>query len=519
MNNSAALLRTLIIYAICVPLAIIVGYSLASLAEYQSMSGFAEFGVLALILILPILLRWHHPLLVFCWFLPVTIFFLPGKPAVYLPMLVVSLGISVMHRAISRRMHFLRAPQITLPLLFMIAVVLLTAKLRGGIGLHSLGSETMGGKKYVLLLAGILGFFALTAQQIPRERARLYAAFFLLAPCICILGDLFPILPSWCYFIYLFVSPDYYTMTGNGFGNFMRFGGVGGFGSTCYYFVLAWFGVRGIFLAGKQWRVAALLLFTALTFFGGFRGILLNCAMVFAILFYLEGMHKTKLLPILVGIGLLGAVICLPMANRMPLAVQRVLSFLPVKIDAGVRSDAQASVDWRIQLWKALLPQVPRYLLLGKGYAITQGDWELMGRDTAFHSIDPAEQGLAISGDYHNGPLSVLIPFGIWGAIGFIWFVFAGLWALNQNRLYGDPDLKTINNTLFAIYLTTTFCFFFVFGTFSGQMANFIGYLGLSISLNGGICRPARVPAATTAEAPAHFPPRPRFQPAFQRNR
>ena len=63
------------------------------------------------------------------------------------------------------------------------------------------------------------------------------------------------------------------------------------------------------------------------------------------------------------------------MANRLPLTFQRALSFLPVNIDAGVRADAQASLDWRIEMWKALLPQVPPHLLLGKGYAITPEDY------------------------------------------------------------------------------------------------------------------------------------------------
>jgi hypothetical protein len=250
---------------------------------------------------------------------------------------------------------------------------------------------------------------------------------------------------------------------------------------------------------------------------GGFRSTLFNCTLIFGILFYLEGLHRTKLLPIFAFVGLLAALICLPMANRLPRTFQRVLSLLPVNIDPAVRADAQGSLDWRIEMWKALLPQVPPHLLLGKGYAISPEDYQMMGTDAALRSIDPAEQGLALSGDYHSGPLSVILPFGIWGAIAFLWFLIAGLWALHHNRLYGDPALQTVNTLLFTVFLAKVISFFVIVGALAGDMVGFVGYVGLSISLNGGICRPARQVAVTTAEPPTRIPARPRVQPAFQR--
>jgi len=42
------------------------------------------------------------------------------------------------------------------------------------------GGEVAGGKRYFYLLLAIIGYFALTAQRIPRERANLYVALFFL---------------------------------------------------------------------------------------------------------------------------------------------------------------------------------------------------------------------------------------------------------------------------------------------------------------------------------------------------
>ena len=36
-------------------------------------------------------------------------------------------------------------------------------------------------------------------------------------------------------------------------------------------------------------------------------------------------------------------------------------------------------------------------------------------------------EGAMLAGDYHNGPLSILMPFGMFGAIAFLWLLGAGL--------------------------------------------------------------------------------------------
>ena len=143
-----------------------------------------------------------------------TVFFLPGRPPVFLIMMVLSLGISVLQRAMDRNKRFIPAPQITLPLACLALVVIATAKLTGGIGLHALGSSVMGGKKYIFLLMGILGYFALTARRIPPHQAGLYMAMFLLGTCLSIVGDLVSFIPRPFYFIFLIFPPDLSTLAG-----------------------------------------------------------------------------------------------------------------------------------------------------------------------------------------------------------------------------------------------------------------------------------------------------------------
>ena len=97
-----------------------------------------------------------------------------------------------------------------------------------------------------------------------------------------------------------------------------------------------------------------------------------------------------------------------------------------------------------------------------------------------------------IAGDYHSGPLSVIIPFGIYGAVAFAWFLWASVRVLYQNYRFGEPGLKTINTFLLAYFVVRIFSFIFIFGSLYSDLVGFCGLIGLSVSLNGV----ARPPAA-----------------------
>jgi hypothetical protein len=188
------------------------------------------------------------------------------------------------------------------------------------------------------------------------------------------------------------------------------------------------------------------------------------------------------MLPALFGVALLAGAAVLPYAERLPLVVQRTLSFLPIKVDSIVRQSSDSSTEWRVEMWKQILPDVPKYLLKGKGFSLTPDDiyWAnqsaMRGEGTS---------GAMVAGDYHSGPLSTVIPFGIWGVIALVWLWAAGFRFLHHNYRFGDPDLRHINTVLMALFVTKIFFFLFVFGSFSTDLFWFTGLLGLGVSLNG----------------------------------
>jgi hypothetical protein len=513
MNNAPAIFRSLIVYAICMPLAIMMGYLLTNPLDYSTA---AIYGVFALILSLPILLRWHYPLMLLCFNTSIVVFFLKGRPDLGLVMMVLSLGISTLERILSSEKSFIRVPQITWPLICMVVVVLFTAKLTGGFGFRALGSEVYGGKKYVDLLAGIATYFAFTAQRISPKNARLYASLFLLGGVTAFVGDLYSITPSALHFIYWVFPPSGSSSDSFEFG-VTRLGGVSGAAATFAAWLVARHGLRGIFLSGKRWRLVLFIVASLMILLGGFRIKILSYLFVMGLLFFLERLYQTRMLLVIVLAGILGTVAIIPLARHLPYTAQRALAFLPLDISSEARLSADDSTQWRIDMWKALLPQIPPHLLLGKGYAISMEDFQMMERETAFRAVDESQQGLALAGDYHNGPLSVIIPFGIWGAIAFLWLTIAGMQVMYCNYRYGDESLRTFNAYFLVTYLYVFVRFFIVYGSMTDDLMNFASMIGISVALNGGVRRaaPQPVQARQPMVYPAKILPHPR--PVFHR--
>jgi hypothetical protein len=481
--NNPALLRSLIIYAICIPLAITVGYQLTG--PFGG-SLFTFLGALGFLLMLPILLKWHHMLLVVTWNVTAVIFFLPGNPHLWLFIACMSLGISVLHRASSKEKKFINIPPITLSLIALGAITIITAQLTGGIGVRALGSDVYGGRRYIYLLGAIIGYFALTAHRIPMERSSLWVGLFFLGAITSAIGELIPYVSGPFQFIFWIFPPNFNLMrAGEVELGTTRLGGTWVAAIGIVYFLVMKFGVSGLLDFRKPWRLLLLLAVLWMGMLSGFRSVIITAFLVFAVQFLLEGLHKTKLMPITIAFGIITLIAIVPLASKLPFTVQRALAIFPLKLDPIAVLDAQGSTAWRVQMWKAVLPEIPEYIWLGKGYAVSTQDVSMMRvwRESADFA---ANWDSAIVGDYHNGPLSVILPFGIWGSIAFLWFIIAAWRLMHFNFMYGDPQLKRINTVLYSIFIMRVIFFFGVFGSLHSDLWAFTGLLGLSVSLNGG---------------------------------
>jgi hypothetical protein len=490
MTNASALFRSLLVYGLCLPLAVYLGYLLANPLDSTTQG---VVLVVLLVLAIPLFLRWHHLWLIAAWNATALLFFVPGKPQVWIGLAAVSLTMSILQYALNRNMKFLSVPSVARPLLLLAAVILVTARITGGISFRLFGGDTYGGRNYVELVAAVVGYFAIINRRIPAKRAFLYVALFFLGAGTMAIANLPGVInPAFNFLFMFFPVQDVGALAEQ---NSVvvapapiigRVAGLGPLGLAVLYTMLARYGIRGVLDTSKPWRFGVFCFFILVCMGGGFRGGVITICMILALLFYVEGLHHTRLLvPVVFGflavVGLLGL-----FASRLPLALQRSLAVVPfIEIDPLVRLDADSSTGWRLEMWRDVLPEVPQYLLVGKGYSFSGSEQKAL-RNT----LASAE----LVGNYHNGPLSVIIPFGLLGAISFVWLLVAGIRVLHQNYQFGDPAYHQLNTFLFAYFVTKVVFFFLVFGSFHSDFATFLGALALSISLNGGAAKPAVVP-------------------------
>jgi hypothetical protein len=499
------------IYLVAIPMAIIVGVSVADPASPTSLL------VLALIVgvgLLPLVLRYYHESLIISWNSAMVIFLLPGRPTLAMVMAGLTVAIAILNRIMARRPVTLPARPVMVPLLVISVIVVATALITGGIGGRAFGGEMWGARRYAGVFFGILGFIGLISAPIAPERARLLVGLFILSGVTAAVSDLAYAM-NWTYLFLLF-STELAFLQAVGeqmIGGFTRLTGVCWAAWAIFNFLLFRYGVTGLLDLRRPWRLVLVIVALFGTLMGGYRSYIVLTILLVGFMFFLEGLHRTKVLLAGIVLSVLVAVAVLPNTRALPLAVQRSLSVVPfVDVDPVARRDAQGTLDWRLEMWKTVLPEVPQYLWIGKGFAYSGTDYYLTQEAFRRGLILKSYEDALISGNYHNGILTLCIPFGIWGLLAFFWFAGAAIWVLVRNLRYGDLQFLSINRYLLAAFLTRLVFYFTIYGQFDLDLQGFTGLLGLSIAVNRGIRRPvpqqqtAAVDVALVGDAPEFRP-------------
>jgi len=309
----------------------------------------------------------------------------------------------------------------------LVCIIIITASFRGW-GLKILDSAYWGGMQYVCLLAALLfyiysGHVTLSFRQMNRT----FVWFFLLA-----------LVPAVALLIAHFVSH------GDLIRNVVQIGGeeMNAMGSQLetpdvtrwayMQYPAIWMGVLAIVLYDRKFSFSPAVMFVfALSFLmlglSGHRTVvvLLGLTMLVYVVIRRHSVRLSQYLRLLSILILSVAGIYL-FAEHLPLAFQRAFAWLPgiqVSYLAGI--DASSTSEWRIELWKRLIPMIPDYLLLGRGMAFSVREFNdasgLISDRSTLHLVFIAVHL------YHNGPLWFLIDLGMAGFIAGVVFMVGGI--------------------------------------------------------------------------------------------
>src|SRR5215813_5214801 len=109
MTNDIAVIRSMLIYAICLPLAIFLGYLIAGPIDITAAS---VFGLVLFLFMLPFLFRWYHAWLIAVWNMAMVLYVLPGTPMGWMLMAFVGFFIALGHYILNRERKFIEVPSV-----------------------------------------------------------------------------------------------------------------------------------------------------------------------------------------------------------------------------------------------------------------------------------------------------------------------------------------------------------------------------------------------------------------------
>ena len=185
--------------------------------------------------------------------------------------------------------------------------------------------------------------------------------------------------------------------------------------------------------------------------------------------------------PVIVFVALMLAV----GPRSLPMAAQRTLSFLPIDVDPSIRESAEASSDWRFEMWRLVLTS-DRYIknkMFGDGFGFSAAEHEAqvqssMGvRKYTGDSID----AFIAKGSYHGWHVEAIRFTGVLGLIIglIILFMFAKhAWILIKH--HRGTDFEPYALFLCIPFVIEPFFTIFVFGSYKGS---FITYIAMSAML------------------------------------
>ncbi len=487
--NATVPLRTAVITGIAMILALMVGYAVAN--PYQT-SHLAFIGLVLGGMAIPLILRWHHLALILVWNAWLVVPFLPSSMELWVAVGGLSLTVTIMRISLlQERSGFIRMPSVERPLILLCLVVLFTMNMSGGIGSRLLGSELWGAGKYISILGSIIGYFALTAHAIPRHLGPRLASLFFLAGVTGVGSTIVYVVGPSLYWLFVLFPPETVVLQmEGGHTTMVRYAGLSLGASAACSAMLARFGLRGVLDWHRPWRLILFGVVFVAGFFGGFRSYIVLMLLLFIALFFFERLHRTRHLLVLGLVVILAGTFLFAFVDRLPLPVQRAVSFLPLEIHPDARRDAQGTLDWRFQMWKHVVPEIPQYLWIGKGYSFSGLDYTLTQLALERGIIRSSYEAALVSGAYHQGILTLLLPLGLPGLIAFLWFCWAGLRVLYRNYRYGPESLRSANTFLISMFGARLVFYIFLYGQFELDLPLFVGIVGLSISLNGGVCGP-----------------------------
>jgi hypothetical protein len=373
--------------------------------------------------------------------------------------------------------------------LFLVIAELLVVFALNPVGVSAMGSDTVGAKPYFAAFVAFLGYVLISNQQLSEEKATWIPKAVLAGAAVISLGKLLCFLvPAVGYALYPIYS-EFIPKLDAGLDASLvgqsRLSFLVDFSQVLLLFLLATASPMKSITPLNPIRFILFAIGVGGLAISGFRSHMVVYGFYFLLAGYFwerwRGVGKLFLIGL---VGLLGLFI-VHLIHPLPLSIQRSLSFLPGDWDEMVTSDAEGSVEWRIEMWKDTLftDKVVSNKILGDGFGFSAREMKIFN-DLRFTeggaNSEAYQEYYKITGSFHSGPLSAIRYVGY---IGLFLFVVAGIAgaiiSVNLIKRSWNTPFRLVTIFFSIPWIFHPIYYLFIFGSFDGALPNFIMGVGV----------------------------------------
>jgi len=366
---------------------------------------------------------------------------------------------------------------------------------RNPVGFWAMQSSMVGGRPYFAIALAFFAFMILSRVAISEPIARIFPLFFVIpAWIIAILDSIGLLFPATSYALAMVYSGIGSTALPGmvqeeaRFGE-TRFSAMINAGWTSVLALCAKYNPITMISPLYPGRVLMMIVAFGAIFLSGFRSTLLFGFAALLLSAVLR--QRGKDLWIAAGAMVLVVVALISVQGsllQLPRTMQRALSWLPGDWDESTVAEAQASSQWRFEMWEWAWndPRILRDKVWGQGFGFSLDDMNLIasslvaGEGGASRLGGSDRENFMITGAFHSGPLSTIKYIGVVGLVLYyplMCYMAVFAWKLCR-RAYGT---KAFSLALFVgipvIY--EPFNFIVVFGGLDHNFPQLLFWAGL----------------------------------------
>lgn len=380
-------------------------------------------------------------------------------------------------------------------------------------GLFFLGSDTVGGSKYIYLGFAFVCYFILSRCRIPLRWAYYLPIWIAIGmaipPLLQTIATVSPAFGEIINRVYSIGLPsDAQMLSSQGeIGTELRVFGLEKAALPMLLAMCAYYPPVTFLNPTHPLRVLAFVVTFILIGLSGFRSALLAMAGYVGLGTWLRN-RLPDLLP-LTAIGVFGVIVLAGAVQSgvpVPLTIQRALSIVPLGWDQAATKAASDTTTWRLDMWRDAWND-PNYFkdkVFGDGFGFTQQELILFANQMigmqGLTGISNTYEMFIIRGSLHNGPLSS-IRYGGFGGLFFLTslMIVTAIYAVKVVRSSSGTAYAPMAFFISIPLIYELFAFFIIIGAYDNQMAQFFLGVGMLNLIDRSL------PHSAGATSPSHY--------------